>query len=262
MGAILTPQVQLAGATLFAMIATRLAVTILAVGVTIGPLIGCGNPIQTTAASTTAMPTMLAGSWLLAGAMPTSASLNTSALSITATFDVHRSIVTGIVQVQVPCPTYGALGSPLAVQGIVATDGSFTLTSVVLGGLAQSFTLQGNIPSVAGGAWSGNFSFTNSNTTCPGTTNGAVAATAIAPVTCTYLGTATLGSLLNGLVQSVPLNFALEQGGTPAGSSVFSNLYLAGALTVSNSTCITSGTASGILTPVSSRVLRSAPHSS
>jgi hypothetical protein len=188
---------------------------------------------------------VLAGNWLLAGAMPTGYSLAPSTLSVTATFDVNGSAVSGIVQVQVACPTIGAIGSPLILQGTVAADGSFTLNSVAIAGVMQTFTLQGQVPSVAGGPWSGNFSFTNSGNTCAGTTSGPVTATSFPSVTGTYSATASLGNPLNNVLQSVGLKFALQQGATSTTSGTYSNLPLTGTLTVSNSTCITSGTSTG-----------------
>jgi hypothetical protein len=209
-------------------------------------LAGCGsstNPATPVTAS--GLSANLGGNWLLAGSMPTGYSLTSSSLSVTATFDVNGSTVSGIVQVQVPCVTIGAIGSPLVLQGTVAADGSFTLNSAVIAGLTQSFTLQGKVPAVAGGPWTGSFSFTNSGTACAGTTSGQVTATSFPSVTGAYSATAGLGNPLNGLVQSVGLKFALQQGASLTTSGIYSNLPLTGTLTVTNSTCITSGTSTG-----------------
>ncbi len=206
-------------------------------------LCGCGASTQSSTTTTTGTnASYLAGNWLLAGSMPTGYGVTSSALSVTATFDVSGSNVSGIVQVQLPCATAGALGVPLILQGTVVADGSFTLNSVAVAGFAQTFTLQGKAPSVAGGAWSGNFSFTNPGAACGGTTSGAVAAVSVPLISGTYLAMASLGNPLNNLLQGVALKLVLQQGGTIGSTGATSNLALSGTMTVSSSTCITSGT--------------------
>jgi hypothetical protein len=230
------------------MIAIRAISFPLSVSLCIILICGCGSSPQSTTSTTTtsANASVLTGNWLLAGTMPPGYALTSTALSVTATFDVNGSAVSGIVQVAVPCVTVGALGAPLIVQGTVAADGSFTLNSVPVAGLTQTrtFTLQGKVPSVAGGSWTGTFSFTNTGTACAGVTSGPVNAASVPSVTGAYAATASLGSPLNGLLQSVGLKFALQQGATLI-SNANTNLPLTGSLTVSNSTCVTSGTTTG-----------------
>jgi hypothetical protein len=216
-------------------------------GVTLS-LAGCaGGTTITSVGLTPGASTNLSGNWLLAGALPASTSITPSAISVTATFDVNGNNVTGIVQALVPCLTIGAIGSPIIVSGTVAADGSFTLSNVVIAGIAstQAFTLQGKIPAAAGGTWAGNYSFTNSGSACAGVTNGVVAASPIALVAGTFSGTASLGNQGTALSQATPIKVTLQQGGpVNVANSPSSNLPLSGTIAVS-SNCITSGTSTG-----------------
>jgi hypothetical protein len=208
-------------------------------------LSGCGASMSSTTTTTTGDASYLAGNWLLAGAMPASYGVTSSALSVTATFDVNGSTVSGIVQIQVPCLTAGAVGTPVVVQGTVAADGSFSLASLLVPGVtSQSFSLKGNLPSAAGGAWTGTYTTTAPGPACAGTNSGTVSATSFPLVNATFSGADSLGNPLNGLAQGVTVKLMLKQGSLATTTQPATNLLLSGTMTVTNSTCITSGTAS------------------
>jgi len=192
----------------------------------------------------------LSGNWLLAGALPFSGG-QLSGTSITATFDVIGGNVTGIVEVFASCTTSSTTAStiaPLVVSGAVAADGSFTLTSATVSGVSStaSITLQGVVPTSAAGPWSGTYNLTVLGNSC---SSGKITATAISPVTGTYSGSIALNNQYSSLSQLVPAKISLQQGGYPvvpgSTSPLYSNLFLSGTITLSNSSCVTSGTTTG-----------------
>ena len=220
------------------------------------PLIACGasNPATTTP---TSPASTLAGNWLLAGTLPVPylAPLNNGSTGLTATFDTIGSEVTGIVIYQYPCASPQGLQAIASfgavVTGAVASDGSFTLTTPApLTGLVPelTFTLQGKLPSTAGGAWTGTGAYTlntSSNLCAPSANAGSIpiAATSIPLLSGTYTGTAT-GALLPA-TPSVTISTALRQSAAEtnsAGTSYTSNIPLSGNISITGSSCLTSGT--------------------
>ena len=208
-------------------------------------LLGCGaSPVQS--AATQAAP-VLSGDYLLAGSLPAPPlTVPNVSFGLAATFNTIGSQVAAIYSVSIPCATnsFGFSGGG-NLTGLLATDGSFTLQSVSLGGAtAVQLTIKGFAPTATGAGWSGTYTLTTTNTACPGTLTGIVNATAIAPVSGSYAGTASVAA--SGSLTGLPVSVtgALQQGipiTNSYGDVLQTNVSLGGTLTVKGSSCLTSG---------------------
>ena len=156
-----------------------------------------------------------------------------------------------------PCGN-GAVGGRLALPAAtIAADGSFTLQTQQLSATVPTvmLSIHGKAPIAAGGNWTGTYVATNSNPGCL-PVSGAFTAAPIQPIRGTFLGTGTLspssGTLGSPPAPSVPasaVTIAFVQGGPasldppPLAFLVNSATALSGTITVTGSTCFTSGTA-------------------
>lgn len=218
-------------------------------------LLGCGaNRIGTTSSSAGAFSN-LSGSWLIAGSMPSTSYRTPSLFSVTVNLIVTGNEVNGVVLSQVPCSSKAkeseSVTYAIPIQGSIADDGTFSLTTPSAFALTQTVTLQGSVPVSSGGPWKGVYTYTVSTlpSSCSTPTQ-TINATAISPLSGDYEGTALLydeplsGQPIGSGV-SVPIKVSLQQGAfVPASGEMTAYVVLSGTISVSNSSCLTSGTTS------------------
>jgi hypothetical protein len=206
-------------------------------------LAGCGAVSGMNGAPVGAS-TNLVGNWLLAGSLPSIGTPTPAATGVTATFDVTGTSVVGALTTQLPCGSSGFtadLGG--VVSGTVAADGSFTLQTPTIGLGGNTETIQGHVPTTAGGGWTGTYTIVISG--C-GTLTGQIAATPIPLIGGTFAGTTTLAPFGSPPVP-VTVTTNLLQGGnvTNGSSTLYSAVFLGGTIAIAGSPCFTSGTSSG-----------------
>ena len=139
-----------------------------------------------------------------------------------------------------------------AVTGTVASDGSFTVSTPNLGGIANFTTLSvsGAVPTTAGASWSGTYTLAASEPGCSFNQTGSFTATAVQDVTGTYAGTGTvLVTSGSGIPANAPVtvSVALQQGAplyTPIGTTTSSRVGLKGSIQISGFSCFSKGNSS------------------
>lgn len=203
-------------------------------------LIGCGsNGPQRNPAS-------LGGNWLLVGSMP-SYYASTQQPEITVTIDVDGSNIKANGFGNYPCGSFSS-SFQFELNGAIDKNGSFNLAQK---GVYQNqeVTISGQAP-IAGGAWLGNY-ILNFGGSCAASLSGNFNATPISQIKGVYAGTLT-GAPRHNDPQSLPplkVQLTLQQGSSATdpttGKTVTSNLPITANIQVENSSCFTSGTASG-----------------
>jgi len=212
----------------------------------IGALAGCGA-VSGGGGATAPVNTNLTGNWLLAGTLPNiNSNMLPAPVGVTATFQVTGSNVVGAVTGIFPCSTVETGDYVGAVQGTIAADGSFTLTSAVLPN-GSTASIQGRVPETAGGTWSGSYTI---STMC-GSSSGQVAASSFPLITGTYAGNAVLGSLSSTTTYPITVKTNLQQGGYIGSgtTSSYSEVLLTGTIAITGSPCLSSGTSTGAVSP-------------
>lgn len=220
-------------------------------------LTGCGQSLAPSVAAP--QSNALKGNWLLAGSLPVSGLLLPlpQQFGLTMTLDVSNGQVLAEGSYVYQCVN-GAVGGRVALPAATITaDGSFTLQTQQLSATVPTvmLSIHGKASTVAGENWTGTYTATNANTGCV-PVSGAFTAMPIQTVSGTFLGMGTLGHstgmLGPPLVPTVPassVSIAFVQGG-PASLDpplppflVNSATALSGTITVTGSSCFTSGTA-------------------
>lgn len=231
-------------------------VTLAAFSTSLAVFTGCGNNNDNTTTTSGPTPASLSGNWLLSGQLPIFVSTGSSANGLAATLDVNGSAVSGIVSLEYTCTASGINGpvtQEAPVTGTVSSGGSFVLqTPTGSGNVPLSVTIEGSIPTRAGASWTGNFIYNASTSICSSGNigSGNITATAIPLLNGTWSGSVT--QLLNST--ALTASVALKQGGSinASGATVTSNLPLSGTLTIRGSSCLTTGTANGISSSLTS----------
>ncbi len=190
--------------------------------------------------------TSLNGNWNIAGNV-----VSGQFPALSAAIVVTGNEVTASLTDTIQCtPNSGSGGSSTQLTGVIGSDGSFTMTTVppVQGSVAYytQFTLSGRVPENANDTWSGSYSIVNNSTGCVVNQTGPFTAVRFAPVTGTYAGTASSSNLGS----NVTLTAQIKQATSPTAASgpntlVSAFFALSGTLSVSGSSCFTSGTSSG-----------------
>ena len=207
-------------------------------------LIGCGSVATLT--PTPVAPTALNGNWLITGDMPDFllGFTTTRTFGIAANLDAINGEMYATVADFYPCTGLGATGSASGYgPASIASDGSFTLQSTSgLFSPTTVLTIHGNIPT-ASGSWSGTYSATNSNSGCS-PVSGSFTAIPVSPVTGTFAGTGSLGTL----APNATIIVALRQGGPstldpPSNLAVLDSVNaLTGSVNLQGTPCATNGT--------------------
>ena len=215
-------------------------------------LSGCGSAISTTLPVPVVATSALAGNWLLYGTLPNPPTGAAAPGVFAVSFDVVGNTVTGAASGSTTCPG-GGLVFEASLQGTVATDGSFTV-STNPANTSYRVTLQGSVPKSTGDSWSGSYTIFEAKVPpapapgCPVDQSGLFTATAMGDVTGTYTGA---GMLTPAGVHATALPLAvavvLRQGAplysvNPVVPAVFSRLGLTGSLQVEGFPCFRTGT--------------------
>jgi len=198
--------------------------------------------------------TSLEGNWHLAGGeAPSQYPLLTLAIGVSG------NMVYGSGDVGVNCSSGdAAIGSSFTVTGQIASDGTFTLTNVPTNSAFPLNTIQvvirGKVPAKGATTWAGNFTITNAatETTCTFDVSSNFAAVLYPPVNGTYAGTLTGRGFDSGITVAT----SITQGAftpLPAPSSIPPSYYnpLSATITVTGSSCFTSGTTNSSLSSIS-----------
>jgi hypothetical protein len=213
----------------------------------------------------------MTGNWLITGALPFLGSgqfANTN-FGVTMTFSAVGNQIVGGGSFQAPCSPAGLIGGGIVVSGRVDAKGTLSaqtsttqssgdVTLQPLGG--ATLELQGSVPAGTPGSWSGTYSFSSNNSSCPFISSGPFTAVRIAAVTGTYTGSTTLlpsGGALSGSGQPISLTFALQQQQSTTEIPGVNGGVLAGTVEVQGSPCFSSGTIVQAQPPVEGNVLGS-----
>jgi len=210
----------------------------------VGLLSGCGpwqSSLATAAGGVPGPPANLNGNWLISGSLPsgTTAPPANGVLNFAATLSASNGQITGAGTFSYPCS--GLSGSyGFTITGSVGSSEAFTAqASIPQPGVSLNFS--GTPPSQSDGVWSGTYTYVNPG--CPQTLSGKFTATPLGNLTGTYTGSTSL-SPGYGTGTPVSLTVQLTQGGNvtlPSGTTEYSAYALAGAITVTGSTCFHSG---------------------
>lgn len=145
----------------------------------------------------------------------------------------------------VPCSQgSSAIGSHMSGSTQIAADGSFELNNASIPQDSIQYSIQGKVPEAGSSTWQGTYTLTNSGSTnCTFNYSGSFTATAYPPFEGTYSGTINSQSLGS----SVSLTLDVSQGAPIVSSTLPQTLPtlrlpLTGTISVSGSTCFTSGT--------------------
>ncbi|HEY4380860.1 MAG TPA: hypothetical protein VGN01_10980 [Acidobacteriaceae bacterium] len=192
---------------------------------------------------------MLTGNWLVIGSLPDAGAAaffppRPAGFGLALSLNEVAGQVTGAQSAMYNCGNTGGGGAGRLAATEIGADGSFTLQTPTVGGLAPTitFTVNGVAPQAIGGTWSGTYSANDSNAGC-GPQSGSFTAVPIQPVTGTFQGQSTLGATSGGT--PVSISIVLQQGTTnslPTFSSITSQNALSGSITVQGTSCFTSGT--------------------
>ena len=203
------------------------------------------------ATSTPRAENALTGNWLLTGSLPNFGPgvfplPPSPSIGLAMSLNVVGEQVIGSDSMLYSCGSGGAGDAGYLATAQIAADGSFTLQTPVLSGLAPTvtFTVNGVVPQTAGGTWSGTYGATNANTGCS-PVSGSFTAVPIQPVTGTFAGSASLGTGSSG--SPLNLSVVLRQGSAgfvTIPNSVNGQNVLSGSITVQGTSCFTKGTLS------------------
>ncbi len=213
-------------------------------------LSGCGS-VTSMATSAPQDENALTGNWLLTGSLPNAGPgvfpfPPSPSFGLALSLDVVGEQVIASYSDLYTCGSSGAGGAGYLATAQIAADGSFTLQTPVFSGFVPTitFTVNGVVPQTAGGTWSGTYSATNANAGCS-PVSGSFTAMPIQPVTGTFAGSASLGTVSNG--SPVNLSVVLQQGSAgfvTAPNFVNSQNVLSGSITVQGTSCFTKGSLS------------------
>lgn len=208
----------------------------------------------------------LAGNWLIVGPMPTVPFLGTTTppehFRLALTIDTVGDQIVAAGFAYHFCPNFqGSYGFPSVLQGTLAQDGTVSLQPVSANSPLPDMTLTvtGKAPTVAGSAWTGNYTVNFSSlpgpvTGCVETLSDTFTATSFPLLNGTYAGTAIKTTIANGTptTTTMTLQMALKQGGTitdaTTGKTVTGNTALTGSVQVQGSPCFGSGTMASLPT--------------
>jgi hypothetical protein len=211
-------------------------------------VVGCGAGSSAAPASTPS-PLALNGNWLLAGEIPVllPAGPGSTGFGLAMTFSVVGDQIVGGGWDQISCGQFAA-GGGAVVSGTVTRNGRFTAqtsNSQLLEG--SSLQISGIVPSNNGSAWTGNYTFSSTDSNCPFSSSGPIAAVRIADLTGTYSGPASLSPPIGtaGNSQPVSVTMTLQQGqavaGPATGAQSVNEAVLSGSIQVQGTSCFSSG---------------------
>ena len=231
-------------------------------GVSFVSMIGCGSGPSTGSTAGSPHANVLAGNWLLAGALPEGPFNRAAGVQLSVTFSTLGNQIAGLGMFLVPCPPSNAggllgsesVGGGFEASGTVAADGSFTVqsaTAATNGTPLTSISIAGKIPPTSAAPWSGTYSIsTPANGTCAVQEAGTISAQAIGTLSGTWVAT---GSYVDGATQvPVTATMVLQQGAlstSPSGEADDIAYALSGTLSVSGVPCFHTGTSVGPTTP-------------
>jgi len=216
---------------------------------------GCGTGVPVVVTPPVAPASKIAGNWLLFGAFPKAVESPTTQPGMAISFDAVGNNLVASAAISTTCGAMGlSFGARFgaAVTGTVASDGSFTVSSLNPGGTTNITTLSvsGNVPTTAGASWSGTYALVASEPGCSFSQTGLFTATAVQDVNGTYAGT---GTVLVASGTAIPANtpvtvsVALQQGAplyTPFGTTTSSRVGLKGSIQISGFSCFSKGNSS------------------
>ena len=209
------------------------------------------NPILPTPKGTGAD---LRGGWLIAGTMPLSTPLDggTFPFGLALNLDIINGQVTGYGSLQFPCSSNGSIlggvgGGTRLASAAIAADGTFTLTDVLVGtNMQHQIVVQGTVPAMVGGSWSGTYIAAAPQASCNGVEPPSQTGTFIAERIADLNGTFAGHGLLNNTSAVVSFAAAMTQGGPTSLNSLTSALndqsVLNGTLQVQGISCFQGGT--------------------
>jgi hypothetical protein len=220
-----------------------------------GALSGCGSSSKLVPAVPLDTKT-LTGNWLLTGTLPAAMVLITDPAvpitdpAVTMTFDVSGSSIRAGGFASVRCDNNSRLMIEFGqgIAGTVLRDGSFTAQlPVSASGIA--FSVQGSVPDMSRGPWSGSYSLSLDTPHCSGKFSGPFTAGSIQPVSGVFAGNRGLAipDVKTGLPQqiSATVKMTLQQGASRTdpltGETAYSNAALSGSIQVEGLRCFTSG---------------------
>ena len=145
----------------------------------------------------------------------------------------------------VPCSQgSSAIGESIGGSTQIASDGSFDLNNLAIPQNSIQYSIHGKVPQAGSSSWQGTYTLTSpANNSCVFSDSGSFTATAYPPFQGTYAGKVDG----QGLGSGVSLTLDVSQGApilSPTGPHAVASfrLPLTGTISVSGSTCFTSGT--------------------
>jgi hypothetical protein len=219
---------------------------------------GCGTSSVTSSTGAPATPTNLVGNWQLTDTLPSLVPPVPLGMpfALAATFDVSGSAVTARVTMSYSCSngSGGGVGGTV-LTGTVAKDGSFSVVTLpqspINGVTPIALSIQGMVPSSAGGAWSGSYTLTGG---CFTSVTEPIEALSLPSLNSNYAGTVTSINTAANTSTQMSVNLALKQGvnATPTSETSQATSYLiSGTLSIQSSSCsVTGGTQTAVVNGV------------
>jgi hypothetical protein len=203
----------------------------------LGLFIGCGGGSTTPSAVavTAGTPANLNGNWILTP-VSSGTSGTPSINGVVMTVTVSGASITGFATLPVVCGSTTSLTTATLAGAFSPSGGTFSLS----GGGMLVLSVQGNTPTVAGGAWTGSYTYVASPGTCSVSGSSSIGATAMPALSGAYTSSGDL--LQSNVLTPVTMTLTLQQEALKSSSYPESGQAVSGSITIQGSSCLTSGT--------------------
>ncbi len=225
---------------------------------------GCGTGVPVAVTPPVGAASTIAGNWLLYGAFPKAVESPTTQPGMAISFDAVGNNLVASAAISTTCGAMGvSFGAQFgtAVIGTVASDGSFTVSTPNLGGIANFTTLSvsGAVPTTAGASWSGTYTLAATEPGCSFNQTGSFTATAVQDVTTAPMrvrGRCAGHFRLTGIPANAPVH--CQCGAAARGAAIYpdcpdttpsSRVGLKGSIQISGFSCFSKGNSSTSRSP-------------